>query len=74
MPKIKFLIVNGTLKEYERQYDNLVFADRESLINLSAVKNFNTKEGMVYFDSEQKIGHSLSVRRRRKILAQLEKR
>ena len=33
----------GTLKDYEKRYPNLVPADRQSLINLDAVQNYDKK-------------------------------
>lgn len=60
----------GTLKDYKKRYPNLVLADRQTLINLEAVQNFDEKNGIVYFDS--KISHSVAVRRRRPIMLKLE--
>ncbi len=45
----------GTLKDYEKRYPSLVPADRQSLINLDAVQNYDEKKG---------IAHSVAVRRR----------
>lgn len=64
---------SGTLKEYENKYSSLVFADRQSLINLNTVKSYNEKTGIVYFDDEQQINHKVSVRRRHDILVKLSK-
>nr|WP_242508904.1 LytTR family transcriptional regulator DNA-binding domain-containing protein [Lactobacillus delbrueckii] len=33
----------GTLKDYEKRYPNLVPDDRQSLINLDAVQNYDKK-------------------------------
>lgn len=59
----------GTLKDYEKRYPNLVFADRQSLINLDAVQTYDEKKGIVYFD--QDLVHSIAVRRRRSIMLKL---
>ncbi|MFR0586341.1 autolysis-associated response regulator transcription factor [Lactobacillus porci] len=59
----------GTLKDYEKRYPNLVFADRQSLINLDAVQTYDEKKGIVYFD--QDLAHSIAVRRRRSIMLKL---
>lgn len=62
----------GTLKDYEKRYPNLVFADRQSLINLDAVQTYDEKKGIVYFD--QDLAHSIAVRRRRSIMLKLNAR
>lgn len=60
----------GTLKDYEKKYPNLVLADRQNLINLEAVQNYDEKNGIVYFNKE--IYHSIAVRRRRPIMLKLK--
>ncbi|MCD5435347.1 LytTR family transcriptional regulator DNA-binding domain-containing protein [Lactobacillus delbrueckii subsp. allosunkii] len=52
----------GTLKDYKKRYPSLVPADRQSLINLDAVQNYDEKKGVV---------HSVAVRRRRSIMLKL---
>lgn len=59
----------GTLKDYEKRYPSLVPADRQSLINLDAVQNYDEKKGIAYFD--QGIAHSVAVRRRRSVMLKL---
>jgi DNA-binding LytR/AlgR family response regulator len=61
-PKNKVFDCLGTLKDYEKRYPSLVPADRQSLINLDAVQNYDEKKGIAYFD--QGIAHSVAVRRR----------
>ena len=58
----------GTLKDYEKRYPSLVPADRQSLINLDAVQNYDEKD-IAYFD--QGVVHSVAVRRRRSIMLKL---
>lgn len=60
----------GTLKDYEKRYPSLVLADRQSLINLDAVQNYDQKNGIVYFDKT--VSHTVAVRRRRSIMLKLK--
>jgi two-component system response regulator AgrA len=59
----------GTLKDYEKRYPSLVPADRQSLINLDAVQNYDEKKGIAYFD--QGVVHSVAVHRRRSVMLKL---
>lgn len=58
---------NGVLKILERQYSNLVFVDRDTLINIDAVQSFDYHNGFVYFDEAQTVKHKVSIRRKRKL-------
>lgn len=60
----------GTLKDYEKRYSSLVLADRQSLINLETVQNYDEKNGIVYFNKTT--SHSIAVRRRRTIMLKLK--
>lgn len=60
----------GTLKDYEKKYPNFVLADRQNLINLNTIKDYDEKNGIVYFDKG--IYHSVAVRRRRSIMLKLK--
>lgn len=63
----------GTLSDYYKKYSSLVYADRDTLINLSAVKEFDYHQGIVYFDQQRQIQHDVSLRRRSKIRKLLKK-
>lgn len=64
---------NGVLKEIEKNYDSLIFVDRDTLINLNNVKSFDYQNGIVYFDEAGKIKHQVSVRRKRQLKKLLQK-
>lgn len=65
---------DGTLKYFANEYKDLVYADRQTLINLQTVKSFDEKNGIVYFDDEQQISYHVAVRRRRNIFLQLHQK
>lgn len=60
----KIFDCSGALKDFAAQYENLVFANRDTLINLNTISKFDMASGMVYFGPNQEVSHGVSVRRR----------
>lgn len=77
----KIILFYPLLKQFEKQTadpktadimpraKNAETADRQSLINLDAVQNYDEKKGIAYFD--QGVAHSVAVRRRRSVMLKL---